>query len=57
VPVLDDGVRHEGMCDQIKQLSLGSEAAGSPQVQVIVDLALRCFGVALMPELRHAPSS
>jgi hypothetical protein len=33
------------MRDQVKQLTLGSEAAGSPEIQVIVDLAVGRFGV------------
>jgi hypothetical protein len=38
VPVLGDRVRHEGVRDQIEQLSLGSKAAGAPEVGLVVDL-------------------
>ena len=41
-----DVVLEHGVAEQVEELASSTEAAGAPQVEVVVDLAVGGFGVA-----------
>src|SRR5207248_11308314 len=46
MPCSCHGVDHEGVTDQTEQLTLGSDAGGATEVQVVIDLTVGRFCVA-----------
>jgi hypothetical protein len=45
VPVAGDGVLDQRVGEEVEELSTGAEAAGPPEVEVVVDLAVSLWGV------------